>query len=86
MSKTSTCHSDEKSNESEFGMETLTDMTEEKYKADQIEEFNGLNYTIRRKLSRPKTKDVQYNENSAKGKGNLFFYKLITVKMKRKCL
>jgi len=66
MSKTSTCHSDEKSNESEFGMETLTDMTEEKYKADQIEEFNGLNYTIRRKLSRPKTKDVQYNENSAK--------------------
>ena len=74
MSKTSTCHSEEKSNGSEFGMEVLTETTEEKYKTEQIDEFNGPVSGIRRKLSsRPKTKDVHYNENSPNGKFSAIF-------------
>jgi len=55
LSKTSACNSDDKSNDgSEDGMESLIEQTDESAK---------FNLNSRRKLSRPRTKDVQYNEN-----------------------
>ena len=73
LSKSSTCHSEDKSNGSEIGMEVSMDFNEERYRGEGAEEVNSIprearmRMKIQRKLMKSRGKDINYNENSVKG-------------------
>lgn len=73
LSKSSTCHSEDKSNTSEAGMELSMEVSEDK-KADGEENSNGISRELRmrlkiqRRLLQNKEKEIALNQDNIKGK------------------